>query len=92
MCLRLELREVLCGGVIVVVKKTPFRLLTLLARHPREVVSRRRIFKEIWGYDFDTRTKRIEVQVHYLRGVLATVGCSARIQTHRGIGLSLLDS
>ncbi|WP_449432636.1 winged helix-turn-helix domain-containing protein [Pseudomonas putida] len=87
--LRIARREVVCGGAVVMLKKTPFLLLALLACHPQEVVTRKKIFKEIWGYDFDTQTKRIEVQVHYLRRMLLTVGSSVRIKTYYGTGLSL---
>ncbi|MFF7864462.1 helix-turn-helix domain-containing protein [Pseudomonas monteilii] len=64
-------------------------MLVLLAGHSQETVTRDKIFKEIWGCDFDTQTKRIEVHVHYLRSILTTIGSSVRIKTHRSIGLSL---
>lgn len=91
-CLRLSCREVTCGEEVVKLKKTSFLLLALLARHPEQIVTRKQIFKEVWDYEFDTHTKRIEVQVHYLRRMLLSLGSSVCVKTHYGTGLSLMGA
>ncbi|MFJ4112483.1 winged helix-turn-helix domain-containing protein [Pseudomonas sp. NPDC089758] len=66
------------------------RILELLVRHADQVFSRQTIFLNVWGYHFDPGTKVLEVQLSYLRRVLAALGCAVKIDTHRGQGLRLL--
>ncbi|WP_167055923.1 MULTISPECIES: winged helix-turn-helix domain-containing protein [unclassified Pantoea] len=81
--------QIICNGISHTLKATPCRLLHLLLENAGEVVSRKTLYKRIWGYDFDPGTKIIEVQVHYLRGVLATLESAFEIRTYRGKGISL---
>jgi DNA-binding response OmpR family regulator len=81
--------ELTCDGVCRALKATPCRLLHLLLENAENVVSRKTIYKEIWGYDFDPGTKIIEVQVHYLRSILASSNSGFEIKTYRGKGISL---
>jgi DNA-binding response OmpR family regulator len=46
---------------------TEFRLLEYLLRNARRVVSRTDILEAVWGYDFDTGTKLVDVYIAYLR-------------------------
>ncbi|MEW4948197.1 winged helix-turn-helix domain-containing protein [Pseudomonas asiatica] len=85
-------REVVCGNKKMVVKKTSFRLLALLLDNADVVVSRKSIYKNVWGVEFDPGTKRIEVQLNYLRSVLLSLGSSVKIKTYRGKGLRLYQS
>ncbi|EMJ4935833.1 TPA: winged helix-turn-helix transcriptional regulator [Pseudomonas aeruginosa] len=80
-------QEIVCGESKVRVKGTAFRLLLLLITNANDVVSRQRIFASVWGCNFDPGTKRLEVQLHYLRNVLRALDCSIRIRTYRGKGL-----
>lgn len=84
-------RRMSCDNASLPLKATPCRLLSLLLEHMGQIVSRRTIYKEIWGYDFDPGTKVLEVQVHYLRGALQTLPTSMEIKTYRGKGLSLQE-
>ncbi|MGJ7546953.1 winged helix-turn-helix domain-containing protein [Pseudomonas alloputida] len=70
-------------------KPTPCRLMALLVRHRGEVVSRKVIFNDVWGYDFDPGTKIIDVQVCYLRKFLAAMRAPFEIKTHRGKGICI---
>jgi len=88
-CLSLEHREIVCAGRRVRLKNVPFQLLMLLSQRAQQIISRKEIFKAVWGIDFDTGTKRIEVQLHYLRRILHDVNSTVSIQTHRGVGLRL---
>ncbi|AUA33306.1 winged helix-turn-helix transcriptional regulator [Pseudomonas sp. SGAir0191] len=92
MSLNVPEHEIACDGVRCALKATPCRLLQLLLENAEQIVSRRTIYKTIWGYDFDPGTKIIEVQVHYLRGVLAGLKSAFEIRTHRGKGISLQSS
>ncbi|MFJ4048907.1 winged helix-turn-helix domain-containing protein [Pseudomonas hunanensis] len=82
-------RAALCKDKRVIIKRTSFRLLTLLVHHGDAIVSRQRIFQDVWGVHFDPGTKRLEVQLNYLRQVLRGLDSSTRIVTHRGQGLRL---
>jgi len=84
--------ELFYNGVSRTLKPTPSRLLHLLVQHSGQIVSRRAIYKEIWGYDFDPGTKIIEVQVHYLRSVLTHLKSSFEIKTYKGKGICLQRS
>lgn len=81
--------EIYCYGASDTLKPTPYRLMHLLIENRGQVVSRKAIYKEIWGYDFDPGTKLIEVQVHYLRGVLCRLKSVFEIKTYRGKGICL---
>lgn len=87
--LNMQRREVACGNRVVVVKKTSLRLFSLLLCNAGSIVSRKSIFIEVWGFDFEPGTKRLEVQLNYLRGVLSELGSNVRIKTYRGKGLFL---
>ena len=47
--------------------KTEFDILELLARNADIVLSRSQIYEEIWGYDFESSSKSLDVHVGYLR-------------------------
>ena len=68
---------------------TEYELLRLFMQHPREVLSRERIFERVWGYDFDGESKVIEVYVRYLREKLEAAGELRLIHTIRGAGYVL---
>jgi two-component system response regulator MprA len=68
---------------------TEYELLRLFMQHPREVLSRKRIFERVWGYDFDGESKVIEVYVRYLREKLEAGGEPRLIHTVRGAGYVL---
>ncbi|MCB0968862.1 MAG: response regulator transcription factor [Ilumatobacter sp.] len=69
--------------------KTEFDLLALLAERRGEVMTRREIYERIWGYDFDTGSRSLDVYVSYLRSKLEADGEARLIQTVRGVGFVL---
>ena len=69
--------------------RTEFRLLELFMRNPRVVLTRSRIFEEVWGYDFGASSNALEVYVSYLRRKLETEGEPRLIHTVRGVGYTL---
>ncbi len=66
-------------------------LLIFFLRHPGEVLSRSRIYRHVWGEDYDFVSNTLDVHVKELRRGLETRG-SRLIQTVRGRGYLLGDS
>lgn len=66
-----------------------FELLHLFLRHPGEVLERRRLHEEIWGYTFDPGTNVADVFVGYLRRKLEAGGEERVLHTVRGVGFVL---
>ena len=82
-------RTVRFKGLHFPLKATSCRLLTLLLRQQGNVVSRKTIYEEIWGYQFNPGTKIIEVQICYLRMVDISLKAPFEIRTLRGRGLTI---
>jgi two-component system response regulator MprA len=72
--------------------RTEFALLELLARHPRQVLTRARILEDVWGYDFPTTENSLEVYVGYLRRKTEADGEPRLIHTVRGVGYALRET
>jgi two-component system, OmpR family, response regulator MprA len=70
---------------------TEFNLLHLLLRHPRQVLERRQILNDVWGYDFGGDDNVLEIYIGYLRRKLEDDGRSRLIHTVRGIGYVLRE-
>ena len=70
---------------------TEFNLLHLLLRHPRQVLERRQILNDVWGYDFGGDDNVLEIYIGYLRRKLEADGRSRLIHTVRGIGYVLRE-
>jgi two-component system, OmpR family, response regulator MprA len=87
--LDLQTMEVRRGDRQVELTRTEFRLLELLMRNPRIVISRSRIYEQVWGYDFGASSNAIEVYVSYLRRKLEACGEPRLIHTVRGVGYTL---
>jgi two-component system, OmpR family, response regulator len=66
-----------------------FRLLEFLARHAGNVVSRRIIFEQVWGYYFDPGANLINVHIGRLRKKLERPGRPSAIVTVKGEGYRL---
>jgi DNA-binding response OmpR family regulator len=66
-----------------------FELLQLFLRHPGEVLDRRRLHEEVWGYTFDPGTNVADVFVGYVRRKLETGGEPRVLHTVRGVGFVL---
>jgi DNA-binding response OmpR family regulator len=64
-------------------------LLALFLRHPDEILSRRRLHEEVWGYTFDPGTNVADVFVGYLRRKLEAGGEPRVLQTVRSVGFVL---
>jgi two-component system, OmpR family, response regulator MprA len=69
--------------------KTEFDLLELLMFNAGIVVSRETIYEQIWGYDFETSSKSLDVYIGYLRRKTEVDGAPRLIHTIRGIGYTI---
>jgi two-component system response regulator MprA len=87
--LELQTMEVRRGQRELQLTRTEFRLLELFMRNPRVVLTRSRIFEEVWGYDFGASSNALEVYVSYLRRKLEAEGEPRLIHTVRGVGYTL---
>jgi two-component system response regulator MprA len=72
-----------------VLTKTEFDLLELLMRNASLVLERDTIYDRIWGYDFETGSRSLDVYVGYLRRKTEDGGEPRVIHTVRGIGYVL---
>ena len=66
--------------------KTEFDLLELLMRGSGVVHTRERIYEDIWGYDFETGSKSLDVYIGYLRRKTEEGGEERLVHTVRGVG------
>ena len=86
--LRLDLarREVSRAGRAIELTKTEFELLALLLHNAGIVLTREVIYERIWGYDFETNSKSLDVYIGYLRRKTEEAGEPRLIHTVRGVG------
>ena len=84
-------REAKRGDMLVNLTVTEFNLLHLLLRHPRQVLERRQILNDVWGYDFVGDDNVLEIYIGYLRKKLEADGQSRLIHTVRGVGYVLRE-
>jgi two-component system OmpR family response regulator len=66
-----------------------YRLLEFLARNQGNIVSRRIIFEQVWGYFFDPGANLINVHIARLRKKLDRPGKASLIRTIKGEGYCL---
>lgn len=86
MVLDLARREVRRGDERIELTKTEFELLALLMFNEGIVLTREVIYERIWGYDFETNSKSLDVYIGYLRRKTEIEGLPRLIHTVRGVG------
>jgi len=79
-------RQVERGDRRVDLTKTEFDLLELLLHNVNIVLTRDLIYERIWGYDFETGSKSLDVYIGYLRRKLEANDEPRLIHTVRGVG------
>jgi DNA-binding response OmpR family regulator len=84
-------REARRGERTIALTTTEYELLKLFLEHPRQVLTRDIIYERVWGYDFGSESKVIEVYVRYLREKLEADGEPRLIHTVRGAGYVLKE-
>jgi len=70
---------------------TEFALLSLLLQNAGQVLTRGQIFDRVWGYDFGSGSRTLEVYIGYLRRKLEEAGEPRLIHTVRGVGYVLRE-
>ncbi len=88
--LYVERHEVLVSGSPVTLTYKEFELLSLLFENMGRVLTRDRILREVWGYEFDGENRTVDVHVRTLRQKLGAAGDI--IETVRGVGYKIGDS
>jgi len=66
-----------------------FEILGLLARHPRQVLTRQQIIDQVWGVDGPGQGNAVEAHMARLRRKMEAGGEPRLIETIRGIGYAL---
>ena len=79
-------REVKRGGRVLDLTKTEFDLLHILLEQQNIVLSREYLYEHIWGYNFETNSKSLDVYIGYLRRKLDDSGEEKLLHTVRGVG------
>jgi two-component system, OmpR family, response regulator MprA len=79
-------------GVDLDLTKTEFDLLDLLMTNAGIVLSREVLYERIWGFDFETSSKSLDVYIGYLRRKTEESNASRLIHTVRGVGYVLRAS
>ena len=90
MKLDLARRELYRGDMLIELTKTEFELLALLMHNQGIVLTREVIYERIWGYDFETNSKSLDVYIGYLRRKTEVDGLPRLIHTVRGVGYTCL--
>lgn len=85
-------REVHRGEREIMLTKTEFDLLELLMQQPGTVISRDTIYEAIWGYNFETNSKSLDVYIGYLRRKTEEGPESRVVYTVRGVGYTVKAS
>ena len=84
-------REVTRDGVLLDLTRTEYDLLELFLLHPRQVLTREVILREVWGLDFDPGSNTMDVFVGYLRRKTEVGGRPRLVHNVRGVGYVLRD-
>ena len=82
-------RQARRAGVPIELSKTEFDLLELLMVHAGMVLTREVIYERIWGFDFETGSRSLDVYVGYLRRKTEFADLPRLLHTVRGVGYVL---
>lgn len=84
-------REVTRDGTALDLTRTEHDLLELFLQHPRQVLTRGLILREVWGLDFDPGSNTMDVFIGYLRRKTECGGRDRLIHNVRGVGYVLRE-
>lgn len=84
-------REVRRGDRRIDLRPTEFALLEALISEPGRVMTRSILYETVWGYDFGTSSKTLDVYVGYLRRKTEGSGEARLIHTVRDVGYVLRE-
>jgi DNA-binding response OmpR family regulator len=90
--LDLEAHTVTRSGQELVLRQKEFEILSLLMTHLGKVITRERLFDEVWGTDWLGDTRTLDVHMSWLRAKLETDPANpVYLQTIRGVGYRFTD-
>ncbi|MBZ0294583.1 MAG: response regulator transcription factor [Anaerolineae bacterium] len=90
--LDLEAHIVTKGGEEVILRQKEYEILTLLMTNLGKVVTRDRLFDEVWGTDWLGDTRTLDVHMSWLRGKLEDDPTHPLyLQTVRGVGYRFVN-
>ena len=90
LALRPQARTAFVGDEELELRAKEFDLLLALAERPGVVVPREQLLRRVWGRDYDSESRSIDVHINRLRTRLAASG--VEIETLRGVGYRLVRS
>jgi two-component system response regulator MprA len=79
-------REVKRGGKVLELTKTEFDLLHILLEQRDIVLTREYLYEHIWGFNFETNSKSLDVYIGYLRRKIEDSDDEKLLHTVRGVG------
>jgi two-component system response regulator MprA len=85
-------REAKRGNKVLDLTKTEFDLLHILLEQQDIVLTREYLYEHIWGYNFETNSKSLDVYIGYLRRKLDDSGEERLLHTVRGVGYVMRKS
>ena len=85
-------REVKRDGKVLDLTKTEFDLLHIMLEQQNIVLSREYLYEHIWGFNFETNSKSLDVYIGYLRRKLDDSGEEKLLHTVRGVGYVMRNS
>lgn len=77
-------------GVEITLTLKEFEILCLLIQNKNMVLSREKLFNQVWGYDIERENRTLDVHIRTLRVKLGKYG--DLIETVRGIGYKMRDN
>lgn len=84
-------RTVYRGGKKIELSPREFALLEYFLRNKNQILTRKRLAEQVWGYTFDTGTNIVDVYVSYLRKAIDHGFSKKLIHTVLGEGFILKD-
>ncbi|GGO33234.1 winged helix-turn-helix domain-containing protein [Deinococcus humi] len=91
--LDLRARRATLAGQPLDLSKLEYDLLSTFAQHPGLVWSRERLLERVWGHDFPSTTRVVDVHVTGLRRKLGDDAEAPRfIETVRGVGYRFMEA
>lgn len=85
-----DTREVFVGGQNVYFTSKEFDILRLLIQNPNKVISKEKIFKEVWHEDYCIDTQTVTVHIKNIRKIIKEINpTTPTIETVWGIGFKI---
>jgi DNA-binding response OmpR family regulator len=84
-------RTVVRAGEKIPLSEKEFSLLEFLLRNKNQILTRKRLIEQVWGYKFETGTNIVDVYISYLRNALDKGFSRKLIHTMHGEGFILID-